>query len=164
MEEYLPFVSIHTWTVIMAWGNLLILFLLLKHFLFKPIKRILDEREKEIENVYKSAEDAENSARNLKTEYEARLQSADAEADGIIKAAVEKASRRSEDIVSEADEKARQLMERSRRQIERDKKQAVEDARDDIAAMAVSAAEKLIGKRLEAEDDDKIISDIIDRI
>lgn len=49
MNEYLPFVSIDTWTMIFTWANLLILFLLLKKFLFKPVTKILDERAEEIE-------------------------------------------------------------------------------------------------------------------
>ena len=48
MNEYLPFVSIDTWTMIFTWANLLILFLLLKKFLFKPVTKILDERAEEI--------------------------------------------------------------------------------------------------------------------
>ena len=47
MNEYLPFVSIDTWTMIFTWANLLILFLLLKKFLFKPVMKILDERAEE---------------------------------------------------------------------------------------------------------------------
>lgn len=164
MEEYLPFVSIDTWTIIMSWGNLLILFLLLKHFLFKPINRILDERASQIENDYKSAEEARTSADALKSEYEAKLQSAAGEADGIIKNAVERANLRSEVIVNEASKKARGIMEKSQKQLDRDKEQAVREARSDIAQMAVEAAEKLIGRKLDTNEDEKLIADIIDRI
>ena len=62
MNEYLPFVSIDTWTMIFTWANLLILFLLLKKFLFKPVTKILDERAEEIENSYKQAEETNDKA------------------------------------------------------------------------------------------------------
>ena len=106
MNEYLPFVSIDTWTMIFTWANLLILFLLLKKFLFKPITKILDKRAEEIENSYKQAEETNDKALSLKSEYEEKLLSAKNEADGIIKSAVETADRRSESIVNEANEKS----------------------------------------------------------
>ena len=111
MNEYLPFVSIDTWTMIFTWANLLILFLLLKKFLFKPVTKILDERAEEIENSYKQAEETNDKALSLKSEYEEKLLSAKNEADGIIKSAVETADRRSESIVNEANEKVRYIME-----------------------------------------------------
>ena len=162
MNEYLPFVSIDTWTMIFTWANLLILFLLLKKFLFKPVMKILDERAEEIENSYKQAEETNDKALSLKSEYEEKLLSAKNEADGIIKSAVETADKRSESIVNEANEKVRYIMEKSQKQIEQDKQNAVTDAK--IASMAVDAAEKIIGKKLTDSDDEELISDIIDRM
>ena len=159
MNEYLPFVSIDTWTMIFTWANLLILFLLLKKFLFKPVTKILDERAEEIENSYKQAEETNDKALSLKSEYEEKLL-----ADGIIKSAVETADRRSESIVNEANEKVRYIMEKSQKQIEQDKQNAVTDAKREIASMAVDAAEKIIGKKLTDSDDEELISDIIDRM
>lgn len=164
MEEYLPFVSIDTWTIIMSWGNLLILFLLFRLFLFKPVQKILDARAKEIEETYKSAEDTKSSAEKMLDEYGEKLKNARAEADGIIKSATQTANVRSENIVGEANEKARRIMEKSRAQIERDKQEAVHEARSDIAKAASDIAEKLIGRELTADDDEKLIGDIIDRM
>ncbi len=164
MEEYLPFVSIDTWTIIMSWANLLVLFLLLKHFLFKPVKKVLDDRAAEIENTYKAAEDTKSDAEELRVQYETKLLGAQSEADGIIKSAVERADMRSQSIVEEANKKAGGLIEKSHAQIERDREQAIKDAQKDIAVMAVNAAEKLIKKTLDGESDEKLIESIIDKI
>lgn len=164
MEGYLPFVSIDTWIIIMSWGNLLILFFLLRHFLFKPINKVLDNRAKEIEDAYKSAEDTKTSAEKTLSEYEKKLESADTEADDIIKAAVETANLRSDAIVTEASKKAKGIMEKAEKQIVRDKETAIKEARADIAVMAVDAAQKLIKKELSAKDDEKLIADLIDKI
>ena len=164
MEEYLPFVSIDTWTIIMSWGNLLILFLLLKHFLFKPINKVLDARAKEIDDTYKAAEDVKASAEGMRGEYEKKLEGAQTEADGIIKSAVETANMRAKSVIDEASEKARGIMEKSQQQAERDREKAVAMAREDIAVIAVDAAEKLIKKKLGTKDDEELIADIIDRI
>lgn len=164
MNEYLPFVTIDTWTMIFTWANLVVLFLLLKKFLFKPINKVLDDRKSEIEGSYASAKKANDEAIELKNEYEEKLLSAKIEADGIIKSAVETADRRSTAIVDEASEKARVIVESGKKQAERDKKNAIDEAQEDIVSIAVDAAEKIIGKKLTDEDDDKLISDIIDRM
>lgn len=164
MEEYLPFVSINTWTLIFSWANLLILFLLLKKFLFKPVNKMLDTRAEEIENEYKAAEKTKSEAQSFKSDYEKRLLSAEAEADSIIKSATEAANARSESIVGEANNEARSIKERARRQIEQERKNAMDTARADIASMAVDIAGKVIGKKLYEIDDEKMILDIIDRM
>ncbi len=164
MEEYLQFVSLDVWTMIFTWANLIILFLLLKKFLFKPVNKVLDARAEEIENTYKQAADTKSDAELMKGEYEQKMLSAKSEADGIIKSAVEAANRRSDSIVSEANEQAKHIMEKSQKQIETDKKNAIDEAKADIATMAVDVAEKIIGKKLNDSDDEQLISDIIERI
>ncbi len=164
MEEYLPFVSIDVWTMIFTWVNLIILFLLLKKFLFKPVNKVLDERAEEIENSYKEAENTKSEAQSMRTEYENKLHGAQKEADGIIKSAVETANRRSDSIVSEANEQAKHIIEKSQKQIERDKENAINEAEADIASIAVDIAEKILGKKIDTNTDEKLISDIIDRI
>ncbi len=71
MNEYLPFcIHRHMDNDFFTWANLLILFLLLKKFLFKPVTKVLDERAEEIENSYKQAEETNDKAISLKSEYE----------------------------------------------------------------------------------------------
>ena len=55
MEEYLSFVTIDVWTIIFTWGNLFILYLLMKKFLFKPVKEMIDKREQEVADIYEAA-------------------------------------------------------------------------------------------------------------
>lgn len=164
MEEYLQFVTIDVWTMIFTWANLIILFLLLKKFLFAPVNKMLTERGEEIEKGFKDAEAASDDARQLKAEYEQKLSDAHSEAEGIIKSAVETANLRSEGIVNEASEKAANIIEKSKTQIEADKRNAVNEAKSEISEIAVMAAQKIIGRELNTDDDERLITNIIDRI
>lgn len=164
MEEYLDFVSIDLWTMIFTWLNLLILFLLLRCFLFKPVNKVLAKRAEEIENTYKAAEATQRDADLARERYENQLSEAKTEADGIINDAVICARERSESIINEAQERAKHIAEKSEKQIELDKQKAMDEARQDIAEMAVDVAEKLIGERLDSSADEKLIESIIDRI
>ena len=61
MEGHTQFVSLD-WTLIFQWGNLLILYLIIKKFLFGPIQKMLSDRENEVKSMYDSAEKAEKDA------------------------------------------------------------------------------------------------------
>ena len=87
MEEFMSFVTIDVWTLIFTWGNLIILYLLLKKFLFKPVNNVLDAREKEISDMYSDAETAKSGAENMRDEYTKRLTGAKQEAENILSSA-----------------------------------------------------------------------------
>ncbi len=133
-----------------------------KEVLFKPVTKILDERAEEIENSYKQAEETNDKAISLKSEYEENFVCKN-EADGIIKSAVETADRRSESIVNEANEKVRYIMEKSQKQIEQDKQNAVTDAKERLR-LWLSMRQKNYRQKLTDSDDEELISDIIDRM
>ncbi len=164
MDNYLPFVSLDVWTMIFTWANLVILFLLLKKFLFKPVNKVLEERAAQIESEYSAAEQATMTAKKIKSEYENKLHSAKAEADGIIKSAVNTANERSSSIVGEANAEARRIIEKSRKQIEADGKNAMNEMRSEIASIAVDAAEKILKREIDEKTNEDIISGIIDRL
>ncbi|MBQ2665034.1 MAG: F0F1 ATP synthase subunit B [Clostridia bacterium] len=164
MDNYLPFVSLDVWTMIFTWINLVILFLLLKKFLFKPVNKVLDERAAEIENEYTAAEKAHAEADNIRAEYESKIESAKTEADTIIKSAVTAANERSDAIVGEANTEARRIIEKSQKQLEQDKKNAMHEMRGEIASIAHDAAEKILKREIDEQTDNEIISEIIDKL
>ena len=68
------------WNIVWTIVNILVLFLLLKHFLFKPITEMMESRTAEIKNNLKDAEDQKQKASELTAQYEEKLQGAHAEA------------------------------------------------------------------------------------
>ena len=76
------------WTIL----NLLIIFAIVKIFLIKPIHKILDARQAEIDKQYADAKAAQDSADELKTKYEASLSGVQAEKESILNEARGKAS------------------------------------------------------------------------
>ena len=70
LNEFETFVGVNLWTMLFAWCNLLILYLVLKKILFKPIKNMIDSRQTEVDNMYSDAERAKCDAAALKSEYE----------------------------------------------------------------------------------------------
>ena len=74
--------------------NLIVLFVLMRIFLFKPVNNIIAKREEAIRKQFDDADAAEKEAENLKTEYEASLAGAKDESARLITEAKEKAKRR----------------------------------------------------------------------
>ena len=70
--EYLELISLNIWHIIATIANLLILTLILKKFLFKPVQNVLAQRKKEVETLYTGAEEAKAQAESDKKGRQAR--------------------------------------------------------------------------------------------
>ena len=157
----LDLVSIVPWEIITQLINLLLLFLLLKHFLFKPVQNILNARQAEIDKSYADAETAQTRAEELRDEYEKRISDAKAEAADIAKAASRKAQAHYDEVVGTAKADAARLREKAEAQIEQEKKKAMNELKDEISGIAVDIASKVVERETDEKDHDELISEFI---
>ena len=98
-NTYLDLVSFVPWTLIFTWCNLLILFLIMKKFLFGPVNNMLEQRKKEIDTIYESANEANEKAVTLEKEYSEKMAQAREEAGEIIRQATLTAQKREKEIL-----------------------------------------------------------------
>ena len=164
LDKFEAFVGVNFFTMIFAWINLVILYVFLKKLLFKPVKNMIDSRQQEIDDMYSKAETAEKSANEMKTEYEEKLSSADAESEEILRRAVRRAELREEEILKEANQKAARVMERAEEQIELEKKRAVNDVKDEVSSIALGIAEAVIERDINKNDHNSLIEEFIDKL
>ena len=157
----LDLVSIVPCEIITQLINLLLLFLLLKHFLFKPVQNVLNARQAEIDKSYADAEAAQTQAEALRDEYEKRIADAKAEASDIVKSATRKAQLHGEEIVRDAQSQASRLMEKADAQIEQEKKKAMNELKNEISGIAVDIASKVVEREIDAKDHEALISEFI---
>lgn len=164
MEEFLSFVTIDVWELIFTWGNLLILFLLMKKLLFKPVCNILAKREQEVNDMYENAHAAEAKANSMKSEYESRLSSAKNEAEQLLKNATRKAQLNEEEIIKDAHNKANLIKKRAEEDIALEKKNALNEVKNDLSDMAVDLASKIIGHDVDESKHREMIDSYIDSV
>ncbi len=164
MEEFLSFVTIDVWEIIFTWVNLLILFLLMKKILFKPVKAILDKREKDVGALYSDAEKASAEADRLRSEYSEKLSSAKEEADEIVRSATRKAQLAEEEILRDAHGKADRIIERAEENIELEKQNAINEVKNEISEMAVTLASAIIKKEVSEDEHREMIDSFIDSV
>lgn len=157
----LDLVSIVPWEIITQLINLLLLVLLLKHFLFKPVQNILNARQAEIDKSYADAETAQTRAEELRDEYEKRISDAKAEAADIAKAASRKAQAHYDEVVGTAKADAARLREKAEAQIEQEKKKAMNELKDEISGIAVDIASKVVEREIDEKDHEELISEFI---
>lgn len=161
LDKFESFVGVNFWTMIFAWINLLILYLFLRKLLFKPVKNMIDSRQKEIDDMYSDAESSRTDAEALKSEYEEKLKAANEESEAILKSAVRKAQLKEEEILKEANEKAARTLERAEEQVELEKRRAVNEVKDEISDMAIGIASAVIGRDVKEDEHRELIDDFI---
>lgn len=144
--------------------NFVLIFLLLRAFLWKPLVNMVDSRSARIQKGLEDAAAAANARRNAEAEAEKIQAQARAEA----ARAVEEARGRGEEVARSVESEARTEAERIRAEArtrsneERDRQLA--DLRGQVAAISVAVAERLIGESLDANRQQAIISDFFTKL
>lgn len=156
-----PFVGVNFWTIIFAWINLFILYMFLKKLLFVPIKNMIDERQKEIDDMYSDAESSRTAANDMKAEYEEKLQKANDESDAILRAAQRRAELKEEEILKEAKVEADRILDRAEEMIELEKKRAINEVKDEVSKMAIGIASAVIERDVTESEHREMIDDFI---
>ena len=150
--KYLDVISVNIWQMLISIANLLILFLILKRFLFRPVQRVLAARREQVERLYSDAGEAKTQAEAARAEYTERLSGAEREAEEILKRATKNANERSEEIIREAHEAVDILRCRVAEEITQEKKKAINDIKDDISGISMKIAEQVVGREIREED------------
>ncbi len=159
-----PFLSIEATSIIGVLLNTLILFLIIRHFLFDKVNAVLEDRKASVAKTYEDADKALESAKNLEAEYAEKISVAKEESAEIIKNATKKAQSRSDEIISGAKDEAHGIIDKANSEIEKEKKRAVNQIKDEISDIAMSIAEKVVSKEISSKDHERMIEDFISEI
>lgn len=162
--QSLDVISINIWHILISLINLLLLFLVVKKFLFKPVKKLFAERQAAIDYQYAAASEAERAALENKAEWEKKLESADVRADEIIKNATDTADYRAEQIISEANAKAKDIMNRAETEAELTRKKAEDGIKREIVEVSAAIAEKMLEREVDTKDHRAMIDSFINEI
>lgn len=140
------------WTII----NLILFFVLMRFLLFKPIKKILTQRQEMIDNQFKDAENAKEQADLLKNQYEAELAGVEDEKKQIINDARADAKAEYDKIVDRAQNDADKIKSDARKAADAETEKARLSVKEGIAQLAMEAAAKVVEEKSSAEIDSSI--------
>ena len=161
LDAFEAFVGVNFWTMLFAWCNLLVLYLFLRKLLFKPVKNMIDSRQKEIDELYADAEKNREDAALMKADYEEKLNRANEESEEILKKAVRRAQLREEEILHDANDKAARVMKRAEEQVEMEKKRMVNEIKNEVSEMAIDIAGAVIERDVSRAEHEALIDEFI---
>ena len=157
-------VTIIPWTLIAQLCNLFIKVILIKKFLFKPIREVLEKRKAQADAQISEAVKAKEDAEAIKAEYEQNMQNAREKANDILTTAQKTATAQSDAIINEANEQAVMIKAKAERDIAQEKRKAVNEIKDEIGNIAMEIAGKVIEREVNANDHEKLIDEFIEKV
>ena len=144
--------------------NTLILYKIIKKFLFQPVNKMINDRKADIEKDYNDANDALSKADDLKRSYEIKLNQSDEEAKAIINNAKNRADFKYQEIVSEAKNQADNIMKRADEEIKLASQKAIDNIKNEVADMVVLTASKVINKELDKQGHEQLIESFLEEV
>ena len=159
----LDVISVNIWSILISLCNLLILFFIIKKFLYKPVRKMLAERQAAVDKVYSEADEALRSAEQDRLTYSQKLEQADSECDALLKSCLLYTSPSPRDTL-DAQSQAADIMRRANAEIELEKQKAADGIRRRIADISVNVAEKLLARSVDGSEHRRLIDSAIDEI
>lgn len=135
------------WTVV----NLLVFFVLLRIFLFKPVLGMIEKRKEIIQTSMDEADQKNADAAELKLQYENSLKDAKQESFQIVSDAKDRAQVQYNQIIDKATADAAQIVKQANAAAEAEHDRVLKDARSELAEIALAAASKLLGTTVDAQ-------------
>jgi len=137
--------------------NFIVLFVLLRIFLYKPVLRMLDERSKRTKEAMELAEVTKQEFEQAKVEVQKQIEKGRQEAQSIISQAMQVGERLKEESRQEATKQAQAIIDQTRSELQAERDRIVEDLRREFVNISIMAAEKVIKETLDKEKHRKLI-------
>ncbi|MGYP004634622369 len=157
VEQLIP----NPMTMLVQLCSTLVLFLLMKKFLWKSVKNFLDVRADKMQSDLAESEQAKQDALTDRQKALEELQGASARGEKIVEAAVKQAKDEKESILLEAGKQADALRKKAQEQIESDRQQMYDGMSKEMVEVAMSAVEKLVGSKDTSDMDRKAIEEFV---
>ena len=162
--QNLSVISVNIWAILASLANLLLLTWVVKKFLFKPVKKVMDARRTAIDEDYDQAKTAREEGEAYRQNYQAAMAAAKQTADQMLSEAARDAERRGNDIVAEARERASEVRRQAEKDAELERKKAAEDMKREIADVSTRLTGKLLEREINEEDHRALIDSFLQEI
>lgn len=151
----------HAGTIIWTIVTFLVVLIVLRGTVWKPLLQALEQREAGIKEALDGAERVRAQAQVMLEEQAQRAAQAEAEAREAARQAREAAQRVGQEIIEAARKEAQQAVTQARLRIESEKRAAVAELRREVAELAVQAAGAVIGANLDNERNRRLVDELI---
>jgi len=164
MGTFEELLGVNFFNALFTLANTLAIFFVARKFLYKPVMRMIQDRQKEIDDLYDAADHAKSSAAALESEYQLKLSAAAETSERMVKEAVTRGQHREEEIIRQANLEADAIRSKAAADIAQEKKKAINDAKDEISEMVMAIAGKVVGRALSDADQVSLVDHFIDEL
>ena len=147
------------WTLVIFF----VLLLVLAKWAFPPILGYAQAREDRIQEQLDQAERAREEAQAALEQQREELAEARQEAQAIIAESKQDAENVRQELLNKAKAEQQEVVDRAKREIEREREQALESIRREAVELSINAASHLLGKKMDAEEDRRVVQEFLDR-
>ena len=152
--------GLFVWTIL----TFLVLLGVLAKFAWKPLLKMLKDREDLIRSSLEDAEKAQSELANLNAEREEIINKARSEAQSILSEGKVAASKLKDETLKAAKDQAKSILTDAEKQIRIEKHKAIEEIKSEVVDLSLSVAEKLIKKNISREDNQTLIDESLENI
>ena len=145
-------------TFIFAAISFLIFLFVIKAILYRPITKVIEERNKFYEKNSKMEAETKEKSKLLIEEKEETLRQTKAQASEILKEAVDDAKQKKEIEIKEAKKSALEKIEQNQNLLFEEQSQAKNEIKTEIANIVNSVASKVLGQEVNFEIDENKIN------
>ncbi len=138
-----------------------VLFLLMSYLLFKPVRKMLEDRQARIGNDIAAAQADKAESEKMKLAYEDRLKNVEKEADEILSEARSRALKNEGKIIDEAKAEAARILERANEEALLEKKRMLDEVKQEMVAIAALMAQKVVAASIDATVQDTLVEETL---
>ena len=143
--------------------NILVLFLLLRKFLYKPVMNIIAQRQKQVDDALNAAETSKKEAAAAMNAAQDKLRNVDAEAAARRTAYEEQAEKEKQQLLADAQKQADAIVAEGKRNAEAERQHKLRQADAQTTALARAMCEKLLSRNLTEQDDSRLLDDLLEK-
>lgn len=152
------------WNIIWTFVDLIVLYVLLRKFLFARVQKVLDQRQELIQGQMDHAKEQEALANQNLQQARETVENATKEARDKAQRILEAASRKEKEQLQASEEEAKRILISSRKQAEQERKKLLADTQDEMVTIAMLAARKAVGNNINEEKEKALFEDLLKKV
>ena len=142
--------------------NIVILYIILRKILFKPVTKYMDNRTKKIQDALNAAEESKKMVEQMKIEYDEKVKAAKDEGQKVVEMYRQMAEKEYNSIINAAKEEANQMMENTKAELQVEKEQLVTSIKEEISDLVLATSEKVLKENVDTAKNRKLITEFVE--
>ena len=152
------------WNIIWTFVDLIVLYVVMKKFLFARVQKVLDQRQEMIQGQMDHAKEQEALANQNLQQAQETVENATKEAREKAQRILEAASKKEKEQLQASEEEAKRILISSRKQAEQERKKLLADTQDEMVTIAMLAARKAVGNNINEEKEKALFEDLLKKV